>query len=68
MILQPVRSLEDCQHNFDQIQQQQVFAGVGAPEFWATGGSLYVNKAVPHVAMQTVYFNDADGVNWTGIL
>lgn len=68
MILQPVRSLEDCQHNFDQIQQQQIFAGTGVPTFVAKAGSLFLRKDDLTTANHRIYINTADGVNWTGIL
>lgn len=68
MILQPVESFEDVQHNFDLIQQQGVFVGDGVPTFVARKGNYFLRRDDPTTANHRVYINTADGSNWTGIL
>lgn len=64
----PVLDLDDATRNFEQIQRQGLYSGVGAPAFQASEGDFYLRRDTPSTANQRVYVNTADGSNWTGIL
>jgi hypothetical protein len=64
----PPGEWDDLRLNFDAIERQLIFTGIGAPGMYAPPGAFYLNQATPGTAGQRIYFNTAEGVHWTGVV
>ena len=63
-----VESFEDVTRNFEQIEQQGIYSGTGAPAFVPSDGkgAVYFRRDTPGTVNQRIYI--WSGSAWTGIL
>jgi hypothetical protein len=63
----PPQEWEDLEQNFSAIENQNLYHGIGAPTMMAPAGSFYFNQATGTVPGR-IYFNQAEGFNWTVVI
>ena len=63
-----IHGLEDAQRNFEAIEGQATYTGVGAPTFTPSEGrAVYFRWDTPTVANQRIYMWNPAGPGWTGV-